>query len=863
MPVRFAWKHRLALSVSAALLIVIAIVSVSFYNTSASLDASRWVAHTYDVLSLLEQTRAHIEAAETAQRGYVITGQEVFAGEVRNLKPTVRADLEKLRDRVADNPAQRSRVEDLAGAIERKLAYIDTSVALRQSSGFEAARARVATGGGMATMRAVTDRIDALRAVELKLLDERGRRSETQAKRTRIALWVGTVVDLLFVVTILILAIRDFRRRSELNRALALARDSALHAAEMRSQFLANMSHEIRTPLNGIIGMSGLLAGTELDDDQRELAQIVRASADALLTIINDILDFSKIEAGKLQIEQMDFEIHNTIESVIDLFSEPAQSKGLDIGVLFDHDIPDVMRGDAGRIRQVLTNLVGNAVKFTSEGEVIIHTNAIRSDDESVNVRFAVTDTGIGMSDEVIDRLFRPFSQADATTTREYGGTGLGLAISKQLVELMGGTIGVDSAPGKGSTFWFSLPLHRAEKKGTSERVDLRGLRVLVVDDNHTHRRLLRHNLEAWNMTGEEVESGVQALARLRESAGVGEAFPVAIIDMFMPEMDGLTLGRTIKADPEIAHTHLIMVTSMADRIDPAIMRDAGFETSLTKPVKQSALFDAIVNAVAGRQRVKRFEHPKLSAPMSRRTDVRILVAEDNPVNQKLAIRQLKKLGLDADPVSNGVEALEALERIPYDLVLMDCQMPEMDGFEATRRIRASEGRQRHTPVVALTANALQGDRERCLDAGMDDYLAKPVSESDLARALERWLPGTETKLDFSEAVEPTTIAYLRQLGGTDENFVRDLIALYVDDGGQRIAAIRAALAANDPSELAQAAHALKSSAGNMGAMTVRAIAEVIEQIGRKGTIDGAAEEAAKLELEHARAVECLHQYEG
>jgi len=364
-------------------------------------------------------------------------------------------------------------------------------------------------------------------------------------------------------------------------------------------------------------------------------------------------------------------------------------------------------------------------------------------------------------------------------------------------------------------------------------------------------------------MKGEEVASGVQALARLREAAAISEAFPVAIIDMFMPEMDGLTLGRTIKDDPEIAHTHLIMVTSMADRIDPAIMRDAGFETSLTKPVKQSALFDAIVNAVAGRQRIKRFEHPQPSAPPSLRLDVRVLVAEDNPVNQKLAIRQLKKLGIEADPVSNGVEALEALERIPYDLVLMDCQMPEMDGFEATRQIRAREGHQKHTPVIALTANALQGDRERCLDAGMDDYLAKPVSENDLAHALERWLPGSESKFDFSEAVEPETIAYLRQLGGTDLNFVHDLIAMYVDDGGKRIAAIRAALAANDPNELAEAAHALKSSAGNMGAMAVRAIAEVIEQIGRKGTIEGAAAEAAKLEVEHDRAVECLHQYEG
>ena len=862
MAPRFLWRHRLAISVSAALLIVITLISVSFYNTRASLVAGRWVAHTYEVMSLLEQTRAHVEAAETAQRAYVITGQNVFADDLRKLEPAIRRDLSALRDQLSDNRAQLRRLDDLVNLIARKLRYIDSVVRLRRQRGFEAAAQLVAAGGGRETMRAVTDRIDEMRRVESGLLNERGRRSEQQAGRTMLVLWVGSFVDVLFVAAILVLAIRDFRRRSELNRALALARDSALHAAEVRSQFLANMSHEIRTPLNAIIGMSGLLVDTELDDDQRDLAQTVRTSADALLTIINDVLDFSKIEAGKLLIEAVDFEIHNTIESVIDLFSEAAQKKGIEIGVLFDHDIPDILRGDAGRIRQVLTNLVGNAVKFTSEGEVIVHTNAIRSDAESVNVRFAVTDTGIGMTDEVINRLFKPFSQADASATREYGGTGLGLAISKQLVELMGGTIGVDAAPGKGSTFWFTLPLLRADRGAVHDRVDLRGLRVLVVDDNNTHRRLLRHNLEAWKMEGEEVASGVQALARLREAAGAGEAYPVAIVDMFMPEMDGLALARAIKSDPEIASTHLIMITSMAGRIDPQIMRDAGFEASLMKPVKQSALFDAIVNAIAGRHQVKRFEHPEPRPPAIPRTDVRILVAEDNPVNQKLAIRQLKRLGVNADPVSNGVEALEALHRIAYDLVLMDCQMPEMDGFEATRRIREREGHQKHTPVIALTANALQGDRERCLDARMDDYLAKPVSESDLARVLEHWLPG-QSALDFSEAVEPQTIAYLRQLGGADENFVHDLIALYVEDAGQRIATIRAALAAGDATEMASAAHALKSSAGNMGAMSVRAIAEVIEQIGRKGSIDGAAAEAAKLELEHARAVECLRQYES
>jgi len=323
-----------------------------------------------------------------------------------------------------------------------------------------------------------------------------------------------------------------------------------------------------------------------------------------------------------------------------------------------------------------------------------------------------------------------------------------------------------------------------------------------------------------------------------------------------------MMLARTIKSDPDIAATHLILVTSMADRMDQAMMRESGFEASLTKPVKQSALFDVIVNAIAARRHVKRTPAP--AQTLAVHPGSRVLVAEDNPVNQKLAIRQLERLGIVADPVSNGAEAVEALDRIPYDLVLMDCQMPEMDGFEATRQIREREGHRKHTPVVALTANALQGDRERCLDAGMDDYLAKPVSENDLARVLQKWLPAAgKVAAPPPEAIEPKTIAYLRQLGGSDENFLRDLIVMYVDDGGQRIRAVRAAIAANDATELAAAAHGLKSSAGNMGAMQVRAVAETLEKIGRAGSIDGAEKHADQLEAEHARAVECLRTYES
>ena len=855
----FIQRHRLALSAATAILIGLILVVVSYLNTEAALDSSRWVAHTEEVISALERTLLHVVAAETAQRAYVITGDEAFVAEVAGSRDLAYCDLNRLRDLVADNAQQTREIEALTSAVRAKMRYIDRAMMVRRRDGFDAARQLSLTGAGHDAMLAVRARTSRMTAVERDLLQARTARAEAAARRTVVVLTIGSFLDVFLIAAIVLLVLRDFDRGRELRRALTLARDSALQAAEVRAQFLANMSHEIRTPLNAIVGMSGLLMTTDLDDDQRDLAQTVRTSADALLTVINDILDFSKIEAGKLLIENADLNLRNTVEAVIDLFSETVQAKGLEIGVLFDHGIPSSLRGDAGRIRQVLTNLVGNAVKFTAEGEVIVHLNVVRTDDDVLHIRFAVTDTGIGISEETLARLFQPFAQADASTTRKYGGTGLGLAISKQLVELMGGTLGAESAPGKGSTFWFILPLERsASQKNEEPVVELDGLRVLIVDDNSTNRRLLRHNLESWRMLTDEVESAEHALSVLRNAAAAGAPYPLAIVDMLMPVIDGLTLARSIRADASLAATHIIMLTSLSERLPADVMRSTGIDATLTKPVKQSSLFDAIVSAMAGKESVKRF-HDAVRPAESMRDDVRVLVAEDNAVNQKVALRQLQRFGIAADAVGNGAEALEALGRMRYDLVLMDVQMPEMDGLEATRAIRAREAGAMHTPIVALTANALEGDRERCLAAGMDDYLSKPVAEIELARVIDRWVPARERAPE--DPIAEGTVEYLRELGNSDENFFRDLVAMYEEDAAMRIEAIRRAIAMDNASDLASAAHALKSSAGNVGATMVRALAEQLETTGRSGSTSRAAELASRLETEHARAVRSLREH--